>query len=688
LKKPEKYENINIISEEVEEWIDLPGSLKYDCYVEKDVQGKTLRLIGKTKKPLFRFLYFVPPEAVGLIENFFINADLNNIPHGYVVVDKSIGKKIKLSAYFDTILTVRSSRISIDEFRFLVEKAFRTIRDMTFMEQEEEEHKRMLMDTQNDLDELINIGRSLSLEKDTEKLLRTILYLSKKITSSDAGSIFLVEENEGGEKQIRFKYSDTFSKELAYEEFVMPYDETSIAGYVAVKGKVLNIPDVYALNDDLPYSFNRSYDKMHGYRTKSMLVVPMQNHLDEIIGVIQLINSKESRNRNKKYSGNEAFEVRLVKKEDFDTLVVPFKERYQSLLEAVAGQAGIALENNRLIQRIIQQFDEFVKASVSAIESRDPATSGHSTRVAQMCVQMAETINRQKEGVYGNVIFSENQLKELELAGLLHDFGKVYIDPSVFLKGKKLYPRDLQLLKLRLSLLFRTIELYYREKEMKSIQKKGTPNEEEKAALREEKERKLKDLNEVNRLVEMLNEPTLRDYDPDKLLENVDELGMGLEFRGVDGEIIPILNSEERENLAIKRGSLNSEERGIIESHVAHSYNFVSKIPWPPEFTGIPDIVAKHHEKLDGTGYPEGLSGEGVISIQARMMTLADIFDALTAGDRPYKRPVPMDRVLAILKEEADTGKLDGNLVDLFIKNNLYQKRFSVMKERMDTKPG
>ncbi len=134
MKKPEKYENINIISEEVEEWIDLPQSLKYDCYVEKDVQGKTLRLIGKTKKTLFRFLYFVPPEAVGIIENFLNNADLNKVPHGYVVVDTSIGKKIKLSAYVDAILAVRSSRISIDEFRFLVEKAFRTIKDMTFME--------------------------------------------------------------------------------------------------------------------------------------------------------------------------------------------------------------------------------------------------------------------------------------------------------------------------------------------------------------------------------------------------------------------------------------------------------------------------------------------------------------------------------------------------------------------------
>jgi HD-GYP domain-containing protein (c-di-GMP phosphodiesterase class II) len=347
--------------------------------------------------------------------------------------------------------------------------------------------------------------------------------------------------------------------------------------------------------------------------------------------------------------------------------VIPFRTRYESLLEAVASQAAIAIENNRMMMQIEKQFDEFVKASVTAIESRDTVTSGHSGRVADLCVRMAKAINAESQGVFADIAFSANQLKELELAGLLHDFGKVYLDRNIFLKGNKLFPKDFSYLMMRLAFLYKSIELYYSE------ETKSAPSGIELTDLEKEKSLKLRNLLEIMELVDILNRPLIQQGDPENMLRNVEKLGGDLRYRDLEGKAVPVLTGPEKENLAIKQGTLNSEERRIIESHVEHSYTFVSKIPWPPELKNIPQIVLMHHEKLDGSGYPEGLKGQHAIPLAARIMCLADIFDALAAPDRPYKRSVPLDRVLMILKEEGKANKLDMALVDLFIEKKLYQ---------------
>ncbi len=660
-----------LISEKIKDKVTVPATLSYPLFVEGDILEKSVELIKRKGSDNLCLLFFLASEEVRIVDNFLKGFNLQEVAYGFV----GFYTRWKPDdTHPNSLLSVRTSTVTREEFGFLVTKSFSMISGLVRQMRQQEHRFITLLDIQQDLEALINIGKALSLEKDSERLLRSILYLSKKITGADAGSIFLVEEVDK-EKRLRFTYSHTFSKDLAYEEFTVPMNVRSIAGYVAVKGKVLNIPDVYDIPSEAPYSFNRSFDEQHGYRTKSMLTVPMRNHIDEIIGVIQLINSKESFESDRVFSGNEAFEVRLQSKEDFESKVIAFESRYESLLEAVASQAAIAIENNRLIEQIEKQFDEFVKASAGAIESRDPATSGHSERVAGMSIRMAQAINGRTDGTFKELSFSENDLKELEMAGLLHDFGKVYIDPSIFLKGNKLFPKDLSNLLMRINFLSRSIELHYTDRQRDTYAETKGDTQSQIREFEEEKSRRLADLLQIIELVDILNKPFLQKGDPEELLEDIEGLGSDLKFDDLEGKPIPLLTDFEIENFLIKRGSLNADERKIIESHVDHSYTFVSKIPWPPEFKRIPELILKHHEKLDGSGYPQGLKGREEIPLQARMLAVADIFDALTAPDRPYKKSVPMDRVLAILTDEAEQNKLDRDLVDLLIDEKLYERR-------------
>ncbi len=506
---------------------------------------------------------------------------------------------------------------------------------------------------------LISIGRNLNVERDADKLLKMILTVSEEITCADACSIFLVED-EG--KTLRFKYSHTTSLDLDYEEFTLQRDRHSIAGYVSLTGEVLNIADAYFLPSDLPFGFNESFDVLHGYRTKSMLVVPMKNHLDEVIGVIQLINSKENPSLP---PGQDALGRRLVTREDFEQRVFPFKKRYDSLMVAVANQAAIALENSRMIKQIREQFEAFVSASVTAVESRDPATSGHSHRVSRMAVALAEALSGAEEGPYASRVFSKSELRELEYAGLLHDFGKVYLDPQVFLKAKKLYPRDYDCLMMRLNYLYRTVEYGYAKREIESA-------DEESERLKRERDSVLDELLGVSTLVSMLNEPKALDYDPMKEIERILKTPVPEFARGIDGERIPLLTDDEIVNLSVPRGSLNDDERRIIMSHVEYTYSFVAKIPWPPEYRRIPEYAYAHHEMLDGSGYPRGIKGEE-IPLQSRILAVADVFDALIASDRPYKKALLAERALDILREEGARGKLDPALVELFISRRVWE---------------
>ncbi len=562
----------------------------------------------------------------------------------------------------DPLFDFRIGSVSLDEWNYLYSRFRRWVSQL----QEEKENRVLafkINDQIMDQEALIRIGKSLASERDPDKLLRTILFLSKKITGADAGSIFLLEEKDG-EKFLRFKYSHTFSMDLEYEEFVMPVDATSIAGYVALTGKSLNIDDVYKLGPDAPIRFNSGFDVKHGYRTRSMLVTPMTDHQGRVIGLIQLINSKEKVAIDRPLTGNEAFEIRLQTPDDFENLVVPFQKRYEEFMEAVAGQAAIAIENNRMIRQIEKQFEEFIKAAVFAIESRDPATSGHSIRVAKMCLLLAQAVNDTATGPYAETRFTPVQLKELYYAALLHDFGKVYIDLSVFMKAKKLTPEQIEILKYRIALIYRTLEYerlqYQLEAKSSGVELPDFPAE------------SLERLRELwNKVIELV-EPEIVNRDRDKEIDMLLEWAQNIQVHDLDGKPVPVFTPEEVKNLRIQRGSLNDEERAVIQSHVTHTYNFVKKIPWPEEYARIPEIAVTHHEMLDGSGYPNKLKGNE-IPIEGRIMAIADVFDALAASDRPYKKAIPLERVLAILKEEAERGKLDKDLVTIFLDRQLYQ---------------
>lgn len=588
-------------------------------------------------------------------ENDLINQDVTRLYHVADFITEKIGE---------------------NKMRFIISKAFSIIEKYYQTDQKKQWYYNRLADSQRDQNDLIDIGKALSAEKNQDQLLRLILYLSKKMTGADAGSIYLVEEDDFGKKKLRFKYSHTFSRDIPLEEFVMDINMDSISGYVACTGKVLNIPDAYVIDELAPYSFNPFFDRQHNYISRSMIVVPMKNHSDQIIGVIQLINSKEDLSGNIQYD-NQAFQIKLEAKEDFDKFVVPFDDKYNGLVEAIAGQAAVAIENNRLINQIQTQFEEFVKASVTAIESRDPATSGHSFRVAEICKEIAIAVNSVENGYLSQYQFSENDIKELEFAALLHDFGKVYIDLNIFRKAKKLFPADLENLILRLDYLYRFTELRYSAKEREILHHRlSHPNEGAQSitSLEQEKNILLSDISEIKNDLILLNEPTITDRDPEEALLKILEKINNIECIDISGKNIEILTKNDCINLQINRGSLNPLERKEIESHVIETYKFVSKIPWPPEYKNIPEIALRHHEMLDGSGYPDGLKGRESISLQSRMMSIADIFDALTAQDRPYKKSVPLEKVLLILQEEASKNKLDPDLVDLFINKKIYNK--------------
>ncbi|HYK82537.1 MAG TPA: HD domain-containing phosphohydrolase [Gemmatimonadales bacterium] len=509
-----------------------------------------------------------------------------------------------------------------------------------------------------EIGELTRIGVALGTERDLKTLLELILTQARRITSSDAGSLYLVETSEQGQKRLRFRLAQTYSKpEAPFVEFTIPVDRTSLAGYTAVTGEPLVIDDAYFLPPDVEYSINRSFDERYGYRTKSMLVIPMKDHRDDIIGVLQLINRKR------------VFEAVLATPADVEQHVVPFSKRTVELVTALAGQAAVAIENSQLYARIELMFEGFVKAAVHAIEQRDPTTFGHSGRVATMTMSLAEVVDRTGDGIYRHVKFSREQLREIRYAGLLHDFGKVGVREQVLVKAKKLYPLQLDLIRQRYDLVRRTAERDFWRKRAEFLETCGNAGYAGfRQGLEQEHGRELAELERFLEAVIQANEPTVL---PAKRFEELSALARRT-YDDAAGTARPFLTEEEMRYLTIPKGSLDEAERLEIESHVTHTYRFLQQIPWTRELQQIPLIAYGHHEKLDGAGYPRRVTGEA-IPIQTRMMTISDIYDALTAADRPYKPAVAAARALDIMADEVKAGQLDQELFRLFVEGRVFE---------------
>lgn len=511
-----------------------------------------------------------------------------------------------------------------------------------------------------ELGELIEIARALTTEREIDKLLALILEKARLVTAADAGSLYVVEGDEAelSRRSLHFMLSQNDSVSFESRDFVMPINARSMAGYVALEKKTISIADVYDMPGGSPYGFDRSFDQRVGYRSKSMLVTPLISSKGEVIGVLQLINRKRDP------------ALRLQRPEDAEAQVLPFDERSAELLTTVAAQAGIALENAILYQEIRGLFEGFVRASVDAIEARDPTTSGHSRRVSELTVSLAVAVERNGAGPYADVRFSSEDLRELEYASLLHDFGKIGVREHVLTKAKKLYPHALALVHQRLDFIARGIEADVLARKL-SCMARGAPAS-ELEGLSRELEGRLAELEASRAVIEQANEPTVLNAGD---FQRIEELGRQSYSRR-DGGLEPFLTKEEVKALSVMRGSLTSEEYDEIRSHVVHTKRFLSTIPWGKAFARVALIAGAHHERLNGTGYPDRLQA-AEIPLQSKMMSISDIFDALTAADRPYKRAVPLEKALDILGFEVKDGHIDPDLVRIFIEAKPWEALFA-----------
>jgi HD-GYP domain-containing protein (c-di-GMP phosphodiesterase class II) len=528
-------------------------------------------------------------------------------------------------------------------------------------------HRKMSAAKANrDFAELNQIGIALSETRDVDQLLALILTKAREITGADAGSLYVVEEagqsssppaeSEGSLRWLRFKLAQNDSVEFPFSEHTLPITEDSMAGYCALHGEVIELADAYRIPKNRPFRFNSSFDAQSGYRTRSLVALPMKNGKGEILGVLQLINCKR---HPKARLRNAAGVLRNVH---------PFPKRAVVLGLSLASQAAVAYENSRLYRDIENLFDGFVNAAVKAIEQRDPTTSGHSQRVCDMTLALATAVGRESGGPYGDVRFSREQMKELRYAALLHDFGKVGVREEVLVKAKKLRPLQFFRVLDRFDYIRRDIQARTAQQKVDALLALSRKEAAARLlALDAEAGRLLHELDRYAEFIARANEPTIL---PSSDFGVLDEIARKT-YRDGGGQERPYLTAEEVRFLSIARGSLDPDERRQIESHVVHSFNFLTQIPWTREFRNIPEIARSHHEKLNGKGYPMGLTSME-IPVQAKMMTICDIFDALAASDRPYKRAVPIERALEILEHCVRDEEIDADLFRMFVAARVY----------------
>ncbi|TMF71965.1 MAG: GAF domain-containing protein [Chloroflexi bacterium] len=500
--------------------------------------------------------------------------------------------------------------------------------------------------------ELNRIGVALSAEKDIERLQSFILTTMRQLTHADGASLWLKMDEDSGPKLFLASSQNHSLDKSTYQAFKVPVNEKSVVGYTVSVGKSQIYDDAYNPPPGKPVG-GKSFDAQFGYRTKSMLTVPMRDYHNDVVGAVQLINAKKR------------YETKLTI-DNVGTEVVSFQPDDVEMIESIASQAAVALDNKSLLDSIQALFDGFVQASVTAIEQRDPSTAGHSGRVEGLTTRLARAINEIATGTYRNVHLGEDQLKELRYACLLHDFGKVGVREHILIKAKKLVPGQLEVIRARFEFIERSVQVKYATEKLEAMKagRNGSTIDEIDRRLTAE----LAQLNEWVNSIAAANEPTVMPEDKASMLEFLSQQT----YYDISGNPHPMLEPQEFRFLSIRKGTLDPQERLEMESHVTHSFHFLTKIPWTPVMKGIPEIAYGHHEKLDGSGYPRGLAGDQ-IPLQARMMTISDIYDALTAQDRPYKRAVPPATALDILHEEAKQGKLDQDLLEIFVEKRIYQ---------------
>ena len=496
--------------------------------------------------------------------------------------------------------------------------------------------------------QLTEIGIALSTQRDPHKLLETILTEARRLADCDAGSLYLIDETHEA-RSLHFRLAQNDSAPVPFKETRLPLTSGSLCGYVAMTGEELNIIDAYAIDASQPYTFNRSFDDQAGYRTRSLLVLPMCDHRGRVIGVLQFINRRAP--------GHNAAEI------------VPFDDEVIDLLRAVASQAAVAIQKNDLLRQISQLFESFVQASVKAIEQRDPSTSGHSFRVAETTTALLAALPKSGVPRFRDLIVSTEHLTEVRYAALLHDFGKVGVRENVLVKANKLTDERLEIIRYRFELHKERLRRAAVERELVALHTDPGEFELVRRRIKQDLSREISRINDYFTAITLANNPNVLAEGDFGHLNVIRDL----QFAEFDGTVQRLITDHDLLALSVRRGSLTPDERTEIEAHVSHTRDFLAVLPWPAELSGVPLIAGAHHEKLDGSGYPDGRRGEE-IPLPSRVMTVCDIFDALTAMDRPYKPAVSVDTAFRILNEEAAAGLIDRDIVDVFISSGSYLK--------------
>lgn len=513
----------------------------------------------------------------------------------------------------------------------------------------QQELKQLLNNKSNSLARLTEIGIALSAEKNLSALLNRILDEGRKLAVCDAASLFLLDDQDKDNRHLVLKLTQNASVEFDFKEQRFALNDSSISGYVAIHGQEVNIEDVYDIQDK-PYQFNPIFDHATGYRCQSLLAIPIFNYHQQIIGVLQFINHTKQ--------AGVALSSHSVTKEN----VIPFDKEICPLLRALASQSAIAIENRRLIESIRRLFEGFVQASVTAIEQRDPTTSGHSFRVADLSVALANCLNNSNLKQYRHQRINNKDLRQLKYAALLHDFGKVGVKESVLTKAKKLTDHQLDVIKYRIRLTQQSLLRQRAEIELKLFSQAPDSNARLELKQQQSIQRQISQLEQFWLDILQANEPSVL---PESTSDSLKEIHA---YHAMDdsGVLTPLINQDELLALSIPKGSLTPSEMDEIRSHVIHTETFLKQIPWTHDLQDIPHIAGAHHEKIDGSGYPKGLAGQQ-IPLASQIMTVCDIYDALTASDRPYKNALPDEIAFKILFNEAEKGQLNGDLVKLFI---------------------
>jgi HD-GYP domain-containing protein (c-di-GMP phosphodiesterase class II) len=504
------------------------------------------------------------------------------------------------------------------------------------------------LENHDQIEHLVQIGVALSGEKNISRLLEIIVDEAREFTNADAGTLYIMSDDK---TELHFAIVQNISLDLrmggAGAKMTWPPiklinadgtpNHANVSAYVAISGEAVNIDDVY---DAKGFNFEgtKKFDKNTGYRSKSMLVVPLLNYENDVIGVLQLLNALDPA------TGE----------------VINFSPDYQEMILSKASQAAVTLSNSRLIHELENLLESFVKTIATAIDEKSPYTGSHIRRVAELTMSIADKINDAKKGPFAAIIFSNDQLQELRMAAWLHDVGKITTPEHVVDKATKLQAVHDRIhdVKTRMNL----IKKDYLSAEQTKINKDKRAG---KSTVKADVEIKSLDdeyqfLLEVNKGEEFLN---------DEMVARIKKIAK----RKIndDGATKLLLSDEEVYNLCIRHGTLTEEERNIINNHVLVTQRILSQLPFPKKLRHVPDYAAAHHEKIDGTGYPFGLKGDQ-LSLQSRIIALADVFEALTAKDRPYKKGKSLAEALKIMDDMAKNKHIDADLYELFIKEKIY----------------